>query len=241
MKISHLALGAAMLAGAPPAYAATEDLIVDEAADTAPAEDPQRTIIVTGERAAKEAEERAAQTPGGTDVVTYDEYADKSLVSLRDTLAFSPGVYLQPRYGQEVRISIRGSGLSRGYHMRGLTLLQDGVPINLADDNGDFQELEPIFFEYLEVYRGANALRFGSGTLGGAINGVTPTGATAGGLYLRAEDQDAATDPEVKRRALKEMRDDGFDPWLVVDDRSSVVDAWRGEGLVCLQCAPGDF
>ncbi|GGA28216.1 hypothetical protein GCM10011326_45380 [Salipiger profundus] len=61
------------------------------------------------------------------------------------------------------------------------------------------------------------------------------------GIYLRAEDQDAATDPEVKRRALKEMRDDGFDPWLVIDDRSSVVDAWRGEGLVCLQCAPGNF
>lgn len=61
------------------------------------------------------------------------------------------------------------------------------------------------------------------------------------GIYLRSEDQDAATDPEVKRRALKEMRDDGFDPWLVVDDRSSVVEAWRGEGLVCLQCAPGDF
>ena len=183
MKISHLALGAAMLAGASPAFATTEDMTADAAAP----EDAQRTIIVTGERAAKEAEERASQTPGGTDVVTYDEYADKSLVSLRDTLAFSPGVYLQPRYGQEVRISIRGSGLSRGYHMRGLTLLQDGVPINLADDNGDFQELEPIFFEYLEVYRGANALRFGSGTLGGAINGVTPTGATAGGLYLRGD------------------------------------------------------
>ncbi|WP_425341653.1 TonB-dependent receptor family protein [Citromicrobium bathyomarinum] len=176
-----------MLAGASPAFATTADTNADEAADTAAPDSPQRTIIVTGERTAKEAEERASQTPGGTDVVTYDEYADKSLVSLRDTLAYSPGVYLQPRYGQEVRISIRGSGLSRGYHMRGLTLLQDGVPINLADDNGDFQELEPIFFEYLEVYRGANALRFGSGTLGGAINGVTPTGETASGLYLRGD------------------------------------------------------
>src|SRR3546814_14959218 len=87
--------------------------------------------------------------------------------------------------GEDVRSSIRGSGLSRGYHMRGLTLLQDGVPINHADDNGDFQELEPIFFDHLEVYRGSNALRFGSGTLGGAINGVTPTGRTAEGIYLR--------------------------------------------------------
>ncbi|PLS21123.1 HAD family acid phosphatase [Neptunicoccus cionae] len=61
------------------------------------------------------------------------------------------------------------------------------------------------------------------------------------GIYLRAEDQDEASDPEVKRRALSEMKADGFKPWLVVDDRSSVVEAWRGEGLVCLQCAPGDF
>jgi iron complex outermembrane receptor protein len=145
------------------------------------------TIIVTAPQLTDAAEARVARTPGGADVVGHEDYADKSIVSLRDTLAFSPGVYLQPRYGQEVRISIRGSGLSRGFHMRGLTLLQDGVPINLADDNGDFQELEPIFFDHLEVYRGANALRFGSGTLGGAVNGVTPTGHTAEGFYLRGD------------------------------------------------------
>lgn len=145
------------------------------------------TIIVTAPDLADAAEAAAANTAGGTDVVRHDDYADKSIVSLRDVLAFSPGVYLQPRYGQEVRISIRGSGLSRGFHMRGLTLLQDGVPINLADDNGDFQELEPIFFDHLEVYRGANALRFGSGTLGGAVNGVTPNGRTARGVYLRGD------------------------------------------------------
>src|SRR3546814_6389323 len=79
------------------------------------------TIIVTAPQLTSEAEERAAKTAGGVDVVSHRDYADKSIVSLRDTLAFSPGVYVQPRYGQEVRISIRGSGLSRGYHMRGLT------------------------------------------------------------------------------------------------------------------------
>lgn len=180
MTISHLALGAALALSAAPALAEAET----ESRDHAPAD---RNILVTGHRAADEAKAKADSTPGGTDVVTHDDYADKSLVSLRDALAFSPGVYLQPRYGQEVRISIRGSGLSRGFHMRGITLLQDGVPINLADDNGDFQELEPTFFDHLEVYRGANALRFGSGTLGGAINGVTPTGRTSEGLYLRGD------------------------------------------------------
>ena len=159
-------------------------------AEDAPAEDATRieeTIIVTSDASAAAARAQAARTPGGTDVITHEEFADRFLVSMRDTLGFSPGVYTQPRYGQEVRISIRGSGLSRGFHMRGITLLQDGAPINLADDNGDFQELEPIFFDHLEVYRGANALRFGSGTLGGAVNGVTPTGETAPGVYVRAD------------------------------------------------------
>ena len=172
------ALAATAILFASPAYAETAD-------DTG--RDETSVIIVTGRAAVDEAAAQARATPGGTDVVGYEDYADKSLVSLRDALAYSPGVYLQPRYGQEVRVSVRGSGLSRGYHMRGLTLLQDGIPINLADDNGDFQELEPIFFDHLEVYRGANALRFGSGTLGGAINGVTPTGRDAQGLYLRGD------------------------------------------------------
>jgi iron complex outermembrane receptor protein len=162
-------------------------LAANARAQTSEEAGPEPTILVTAHIAGDEAERRVAATPGGADVVGHEDYADKSLVSLRDALAFTPGVYLQPRYGQEVRISIRGSGLSRGFHMRGLTLLQDGIPINLADDNGDFQELEPSFFDHLEIYRGANALRLGSGTLGGAINGVTPTGASAGGLYVRAD------------------------------------------------------
>lgn len=173
---------AALLAAVPVAALADTPIDVRSASDVVAG-----TIIVVAQRSANEAERRAMATPGGADVVTYRDYADRSLVSLRDTLAFSPGVYAQPRFGQEVRISIRGSGLSRGYHMRGLTLLQDGIPINLADDNGDFQELEPAFFDHLEVYRGANALRFGSGTLGGAINGVTPTGDRAHGLYVRLD------------------------------------------------------
>jgi hypothetical protein len=28
---------------------------------------------------------------------------------------------------------------------------------------------------------------------------------------------------------------------FVVADRSRVVEMWRSEGLVCLQCAPGEF
>lgn len=154
-------------------------------ADAAPSSSSQ-TITVTGERLPVGSAEIRGR-PGGADYVKAEEYQDKVAVSLRDALAFSPGVYSQPRFGQEVRLSIRGSGISRGYHMRGLTLLQDGIPINLADDNGDFQEMDPTILDHLEVFRGANAFRFGGTTLGGAINGVTPTGKTAQGLQARVD------------------------------------------------------
>ncbi|MES2987386.1 MAG: TonB-dependent receptor [Pseudomonadota bacterium] len=144
-------------------------------------------IVVSAERLIKEAIQRVRETPGGSNVVPASEFENREAVSLRDVLAFSPGVYAQPRFGQEVRLSIRGSGISRGFHMRGLTLLQDGVPINLADDNGDFQELDPSFLQHVEVFRGANALRFGASTLGGAINGVTPTGRSAKGVTVRLD------------------------------------------------------
>lgn len=151
----------------------------------ADASDPA-AIVVTGQRIAA-AEADADRRPGGADIVPASDYENRAAVSLRDALAFSPGVFAQPRFGQEVRLSIRGSGISRGYHMRGLTLLQDGAPINLADDNGDFQELDPTIFQLIEVYRGANALRYGGTTLGGGINGITPTGRSAPGFNVRLD------------------------------------------------------
>jgi len=203
MKTTILALAAAAIAT--PALA-------DEA------EAEGRTILVIANTQSDLAEAQARRTAGGASVVTHEDYADKSLVSLRDTLGYTPGVYVQPRFGQEIRISIRGSGLSRGFHMRGLTLLQDGIPINLADDNGDFQELEPTFFDHLEVYRGANALRFGSGTLGGAINGVTPTGRTAPGIYSRL---DGGTFETARLLVSGGFASDRTDGWLAASADTS--------------------
>lgn len=156
--------------------------------------EPSGTIVVTAPQlnttvpTVEEARAMIERIPGGVDVVGADEFASRYAVTLRDTLGFSPGVFAQPRYGEEVRLSIRGSGIGRSFHLRGVTLLQDGVPINLADGSGDFQELDPLVFQHIEVYRGANALRYGSSSLGGAINAVTPSGRTAGApLTLRLE------------------------------------------------------
>jgi iron complex outermembrane receptor protein len=175
-------------------------------------------IIVTAQTSTDDARAAVEKRPGGIDVVDASAFEDRMAVSLRDALAFSPGVYTQPRFGQEVRLSVRGSGISRGFHMRGLTLLQDGIPMNLADDNGDFQELDPQAFERIEVYRGGNALRFGGSTLGGAINAVTPTGRTAPRLELRVDGGSFGT---LRAQAAAAFADARGDAWLALTTDNS--------------------
>ena len=116
------------------------------------------------------------RTPGGVELVPDTAWKDTASGTLKDILEYTPGVFVQPKWGEDSRLSIRGSGLSRNFHMRGIQLYQDGVPVNAADGSTDFQELDPTAFRYTEVYKGANALRYGANTLGGAINFVTPTG-----------------------------------------------------------------
>ncbi|HEY8214888.1 MAG TPA: TonB-dependent receptor [Methylocystis sp.] len=98
---------------------------------------------------------------------------------LRDALKDVPGVYVESRYGQELRLSIRGSNLTRDFHLRGLELLQDGIPMNYADGGGDMYQIDPKYFRAIEVMKGGNALAYGSSTLGGAINFISPTAYTA--------------------------------------------------------------
>jgi phosphoglycolate phosphatase-like HAD superfamily hydrolase len=57
-------------------------------------------------------------------------------------------------------------------------------------------------------------------------------------LLLR-KDKDRRTDSVVKREMLANL--DKTKILFVVEDRSRVVEMWRSEGLVCLQCAPGEF
>lgn len=99
--------------------------------------------------------------------------------TVRDVLKDSPGVLVETRYGQELRLSVRGSGIARGYHLRGIEVLQDGVPWNLADGSGDVYEIDPLSLRSAAIYKGGNGLHFGAATLGGAINFVTPTAHTA--------------------------------------------------------------
>ena len=56
-------------------------------------------------------------------------------------------------------------------------------------------------------------------------------------LLRRAKDK--RSDAIVKREILEGLDRDRI--LFVVEDRKGVVEMWRSEGLVCLQCAPGEF
>lgn len=147
-------------------------------------ERPRITTVDDLQRARARLDQRA----GATALVDGESYRDGRVSTLVDALGYAPGVFVQPRFGaEEARLSIRGSGLQRTFHGRGLALLQDGSPLNLADGGFDFQAVEPLSTRYIEVYRGANALEYGAATLGGAINFVAPTGRDAAPLAVRAE------------------------------------------------------
>lgn len=136
--------------------------------------DPEDPPVVANAR------RNLSETPGAVAVVSSEAYAGRYAQTLADTLRDVAGVYAQKKFGEDVRLSIRGSGIGNSVHNRGTLLAQDGVPFNEADGFGDFQQIDPLIARFTEVYKGGNALRFGGALLGGAINIVTPTGRDAG-------------------------------------------------------------
>ena len=144
-------------------------------------------LSVIGTRAdLDERRDRLAEVPGAVALVESEDIRRTRQANLKDVLGFTPGVYIQPRFGaaDESQISIRGSGLRNNFHARGTNLLVNGMPYRNADGFTDFESIELLTTEAVEVYKGGNALRYGGSTLGGAINLETKTGYTASPLAI---------------------------------------------------------
>jgi iron complex outermembrane receptor protein len=202
-----------------PALAHAEDgqrAVVDSVLVTA-RPDPEDPPVVARAR------RRLSETPGAVAVISAEAYADRYAVGLVEAVRDVPGVYAQRKFGEDARLSIRGSGIGNSSHNRGVLLAQDGVPLNEADGYGDFQLIDPLLARYTEVYKGGNALRFGGALLGGAINFVTPTGRTAGAdNLLRVEGGSFAT-----VRAHGELARTFGDDDVFVGATLANADGWR--------------
>lgn len=59
-------------------------------------------------------------------------------------------------------------------------------------------------------------------------------------VFMR-KDGDHRPDDVVKAELLEEMKDEGYEPIMVFEDRKRVVDMWRSKGIRCCQVAPGDY
>ena len=188
-------------------------------------------VIVTGrlnprDAAVIEAADRLSQRAGATTVVSAEDFENGRAATLADIMQFAPGVYAQTRHGEEVRFSIRGSGIQRGFLMRGVQLYQDGVPLNLADGSGDYQSIDPLALQHIEVWRGANALEYGSSTLGGAVNFVTPTGRGADPMTMRA---DAGAHGQQRGHVMVAGAKDALDGMLSLTHGRQ--DGWRDHSM----------
>jgi outer membrane receptor protein involved in Fe transport len=134
-----------LTAGAQPAVA---DIVLDPVAATL------SPVTVIGSRSdLAETRLRLQQVPGAVALIDRKAIAATREANFNDVLRMTPGVYVQSRFGaaDESQISVRGSGLRSNFHARGINLLVNGMPYRNADGFTDFESLELLTTEAIEV------------------------------------------------------------------------------------------
>jgi catecholate siderophore receptor len=107
--------------------------------------------------------------PQSLTIITADDIASQSFQSLGDITRYTPGVNISQGEGHRDAIIIRGNQTTADF-------FQDGL-------RDDVQYYRPLYnLQQVEILRGANALLFGRGGVGGIINRVTKTPDAAGGF-----------------------------------------------------------
>jgi iron complex outermembrane receptor protein len=146
---------------------------VGVAQDAARATSGIETIVVTDRALQSEID----LTAGGVTLVDADELRERNTSSLADLLRYVPGIWAESSQGADAMFfSSRGSNLdATNYDMNGIALLQDGLPVTTADGNNHNRVLDPQAARFATIARGANALKYGATTLGGAIDLSSPT------------------------------------------------------------------
>jgi len=184
-RLSVLAITAVAVIAIPEAQA------VDTSSNAAETEG----VTVTGEAmgsltsgSPEEAAKQKTQIPGAFTVRTADDMELGRASNFEDLLQRTPGVFLQSENGAEVsKISIRGSGITSEDEPLGVMFLMDGLNFNQGDGEATLEDLDVAALSHAEVFRGADAFKYGALTLGGSINLVPLTGYDAAPFQVRLE------------------------------------------------------
>jgi iron complex outermembrane receptor protein len=149
------------------------------------------TAEATGSLTSTSSEESAkqkTQVPGGFTIKSADEMKLGRASNFEDLLQRTPGVFVQSENGAEVsKISIRGSGITSEDEPLGVIFLLDGLSYNQGDGETILEDFDVAALSHAEIFRGADALRYGALTLGGAINLVPLTRYDAAPFQARLE------------------------------------------------------
>jgi iron complex outermembrane receptor protein len=128
------------------------------------------------------------EIPGGFTIKTADEMEKGRVSNFLDLLRGVPGLFMQSENGVEMsKVSIRGSGIESDDEPLGVEFLLDGISFDQGDGETIIEDFDVSTLKYAEVYRGATAFKYGSLTMGGAINLVPFTGYDAPSYQLQLE------------------------------------------------------
>src|SRR5262249_339591 len=152
-------------------------------------------VTVTGEAigslttmSPEESAKQKTQIPGGFTLKTSDDMELGRASNFEDLLQRIPGVFMQSENGMEIsKISIRGSGITSEDEPLGVMFLMDGLNFNQGDGETTLEDIDVAVISHAEVFRGADAFKYGALTLGGAINLVPFTGYTTPPFQVRLE------------------------------------------------------
>lgn len=144
------------------------------------------TVTVTAPRLATP----LTELPAAVDVVDERTATQaRQGLQLDEALNRIPGVFAQNRYNfaQDVRLSIRGFGARAPFGIRGLRVLQDGIPETTPDGQSQVDAIDLLNVSRIEVLRGPNAALYGNAT-GGVVaittrDGKDPRGHGGGALF----------------------------------------------------------
>ena len=89
-------------------------------------------------------------------------------ISLQESLAEIPGVLVDDRYNFALgnRISIRGFGARSQFGVRGVRIIQDGIPLTLPDGQAQLNNVDLAAAGRIEVIRGPAASLYGNASAG---------------------------------------------------------------------------
>lgn len=126
-------------------------------------------VVVVGTRAS----EKIIDIPYSVFRVDKKELGYGKKVSAKDVLADVPGLFLQNRYGNhDLRVSIRGFGTRSNSGIRGVRILQDGIPESEPDGETVIDAIDFTSLGGVEVVKG-NLSSLYANAPGGVINFIS--------------------------------------------------------------------